>query len=85
MYFGYDHINDEFVVKNDDDTWLRCGEGQFGLFGLRVAQQSHVADAVASHADATTFANVSTFLDALGAKINEVLVLVENVGINAKS
>ena len=44
-------------------------------------QQAHIEDAVATH-DATDVAGCVTALDAMGAKVNEILVLVETHGLS---
>lgn len=52
-----------------------------GLFSATpVVQQEHIVDAVIAHGAATT-----TELNALGVKINEILVLLETYGLTKTS
>ena len=54
---------------------------KIGFFSTTSAvQQDHITDAVVAHGAATT-----TELDALGAKINEILVVLETFGLTKTS
>lgn len=51
------------------------------------AQTAHIADAVVAHDLNSTFSDTEAeaALDALGAKVNAILVALENAGITARS
>ncbi len=54
------------------DIQHKNATAKIGLYNTtKVAQQSHIVDAVTT----------TTELDALGAKINEILVVLETIGI----
>ena len=77
----YDSNVGGWVVKAGNSVIWVAGKNGAGWFGKVVAQQSHIADATASHAEATTFANVATDVNALGVKINSILTVLENYGL----
>ena len=81
----YDSGLGGWVIKSGSGVHFLVGPNAAGFFGVYSAQQSHVDDAVASHAEATTFANVATDLNALGVKVNSVLAVLEAFGLTATS
>lgn len=73
-------------------NWVYTGTVQFngnvGFFGTTpVVQPAHVTDAETAHALNATFSDteVEAALDALGSKINEVLVVIETLGLKANA
>ena len=84
--FVWDDTKGQYVLKDQSESVLmEVGSGKFGMFGVSTAQDAHIGDSTASHADATTFANVTTFLNAFSAKVNDILVTLENYGLLKKS
>lgn len=82
----WDDSKGQYVLLDKSGSVLQeIGSGKFGLFGVSTAQDAHIADATASHADATEFSGVTTFLNALGVKINDILTTLENYGLLKKS
>ena len=78
------------TITGDFDTQGDTGIGnadgdKIGLYGVtKIVRQDTITDAVTSHNINSTFSDteVEATLDALGTKINLILVRLENIGIN---
>ena len=74
----------QLVALLRSENWAFTGD--IGFFGTAaISQPPHITDAVTAHALNATFSDteVEAALDALGAKINAVIALLESLGLKA--
>lgn len=80
----------DLVSLLEAENWTFAGTVQFdsniGFFGTTpISQPANITDAETAHALSATFSDteVEAALDALGSKINQILTMVESLGLTA--
>ena len=78
-------------LSSGDDEGTKLGQSALDKISFHgvtpVIQAAHIVDASVAHALSSTFSNTeaNTALNALGVKINSILVVLENKGLKATS
>lgn len=90
LQVGYDPSSGKWLAKVGDDVFLEVTEGAVGCFGVSTAQAGHIDDATAVASgniidSGTLGATVADLINGMNTNINAILVVLENLGLTAKS